>query len=162
MHSVKPIAIDAIDARLLRAIQRDNRLTSEKLSELAGLSPTACQRRLGRLRETGVVEADVSILVPAAVGRPLTMIVLVTLERERADIIDAFKRSIRSTPEVMNGFYVTGEVDFALFITACSMEDYEVFTRKFFYEVPTIKSFKTFVVMDRVKAGWELPIVATE
>jgi Lrp/AsnC family transcriptional regulator, leucine-responsive regulatory protein len=152
------VRIDRIDAKLLRAIQKNNRLTSEKLSDLVGLSPTACQRRLARLRDAKIIEADIAVISPKAVGRSLSMLVLVTLERERSDIIDRFKRTIRSTPEVMNGFYVTGEVDFALMVTARDMEDYEAFTRRFFYENPDIKGFKTFVVMDRVKATYELPI----
>ena len=153
--------LDEIDARLLTAIQADCRLTSDELSEIAHLSPTACQRRLRRLREGGVIEGEVAILSPRAVGRPISMLVLVTLAREHADIIDSFKQSIRSTPEVMSGYYVTGEVDFVLVITTQSMEAYEQFSRDFFYRNPDIKTFKTLVVMDRVKAGFTLPVEPT-
>ncbi|EPW8904228.1 MULTISPECIES: Lrp/AsnC family transcriptional regulator [Pseudomonas] len=152
------MALDRIDVSILNAVQRNNRMTSDELSELVGLSPTACQRRLKSLRGTGVIEGDVSIVSPKAVGRHVFMLVLVSLERERADIIDRFKSAIRSTPEVMNGFYVTGDADFVLVITAKNMEDYEQFTRRFFYENRDIKSFKTLVVMDRVKAGFMIPI----
>lgn len=150
--------LDRIDVRILNAIQLNNRLTADEIGELAGLSPTACQRRLKRLRSEGVIVGDVSIIDPKAVGRHLTMLVLVTLERERTDIIDRFKQAIRSTPEVMSGFYVTGDADFVLVVTAKNMEDYELFTRRFFYENCDIKSFKTMVVMDRVKAGFVIPI----
>ena len=150
--------LDRIDAKLLRAIQTDNRLTSEELAEIANLSPTACQRRMKRLRSAGVIEADVSIISPKAVGRPVSMLVLVSLERERADILDRFKAAIRATPEIMTCFYVTGDTDFVLIVTARDMEDYEQFTRRFFYENPDIKAVKTMVVMDRVKAGFTLPI----
>jgi Lrp/AsnC family leucine-responsive transcriptional regulator len=125
------------------------------------LSPTACQRRLKRLRQEGIIEGDVSIISPKAVGRPISMLVLVSLERERADIIDRFKRAIRSTSEIMIGLYVTGDADFALLVTARDMQDYEQFTRRFFYENPDIKGFKTMVVMDRVKASFVLPISTT-
>jgi Lrp/AsnC family leucine-responsive transcriptional regulator len=137
-------------------VQRDNRLTSEVLGERVGLSATAVQRRLKRLRETGVIEADVAVIAPKAVGQRLQMIVLVSLERERADIIDRFKASIRTTPNVMNGYYVTGDADFMLVISVRDMEEYEGFTRRFFYENPDIKNFKTMVVMDRVKTGFNL------
>lgn len=150
--------LDQIDIKLLKAVQANNRLTSEELAGLANLSPTACQRRMKRLRAAGVIEADVSIVSPRAVGRPVSMLVLVSLERERADIVDRFKAAIRATTEVMIGFYVTGEADFVLVVTARDMEDYEQFTRRFFYENPDIKGFKTMVVMDRVKAGFSLPI----
>lgn len=150
--------LDAIDRRILRAVQGNNRLTTEQLGEIAGLSATACQRRLKRLRAEKVIESDVSIVSPRAVGRPLTTLVEVSLERERADIIDRFKASIRGTPEIMLGFYVTGDTDFVLVVTARDMEDYEQFTRRFFYENQDIKGFKTLVVIDRVKAGFVVPI----
>ncbi|EJT01300.1 AsnC family transcriptional regulator (plasmid) [Rhizobium sp. CCGE 510] len=86
------------------------------------------------------------------------MIVLVSLERERADIVDRFKAAIRNTSEVMIGYYVTGDADFLLIVTARDMEEYEQFTRRFFYENHDIKGFKTMVVMDRVKASFALPI----
>ena len=150
--------LDRVDVALLEAVQLSSRLTSEKLARIANLSPTACQRRLNRLRAEGVIESEVAIVSPKAVGRPISMIVLVTLERERADILDRFKNAIRSTSEVMIGYYVTGDADFILVVTAKSMEDYEAFTRRFFYENPDIKGFKTMVVMDRVKASFRLPV----
>ena len=155
------IEIDRTDVRILDAVQKNNRLTSEELGLMVGLSSTACQRRLKRLRSEGVIEADISVVSPKAVGRAVSMLVLVSLERERTDIIDRFKQAIRATPEIMVGLYVTGEVDFALLITARDMEDYEQFTRRFFYENPDIKGFKTFVVMDRVKAGLAISITET-
>lgn len=150
--------IDQIDKRILMAIQENNRLTSDQLGEIVHLSATAVQRRVKRLRESGVIEGDVSIISPKAVGRPVLMLVSVTLERERVAIIDRFKKSIRDAPEIMSGYYVTGEADFVLVVTARDMEDFEQFTRRFFYDNPDIKGFKTNVVMDRVKASFCLPI----
>ncbi|MER8989781.1 Lrp/AsnC family transcriptional regulator [Mesorhizobium sp. M0843] len=149
---------DRIDARILELVQQNNRSTSDVIAEKVGLSATACQRRLKRLRAEGIIEADVSIISAKAVGRPIQMIVMVTLERERADIIDKFKRDIKSSPEIATGFYITGEADFVLYITARSMEDYEQFTRKFFYQNTHIKSLKTMVVVDRVKATFGVPV----
>ncbi|GLR92194.1 hypothetical protein GCM10007857_89140 [Bradyrhizobium iriomotense] len=89
------------------------------------------------------------------------MLVLVTLERESSDIVDRFKKAIRSSAEVVNGFYVTGDADFVLYVTAPTMEDYEQFTRKFFYANPNIKAVKTMVVVDRVKVGFAIPVEAS-
>ncbi|MCA1444666.1 Lrp/AsnC family transcriptional regulator [Ensifer sp. IC4062] len=152
------LELDRIDGRILQIVQKNNRLTSEEMANRVNLSASACQRRLKRLRTEGVIEADVSVLSPKALGRPVTMIVLVSLERERADIVDRFKTAIRITREVMLGFYVTGDADFILIVTSKNMEDYEQFTRRFFYENPDIKGFKTMVAMDRVKAGYEFPV----
>lgn len=150
--------LDRLDAKILNLLQQSSRTGSEEIGAVVGLSPTAVQRRIKRLRDAGVIESEVAVVNPKAVGLPLAMFVLVTLERERADIVDRFKQSIRQTREVMNGYYVTGEADFAIVVTAHSMEEYELFTRKFFYENPDIRSFKTMVIMDRIKTGFSLPI----
>ena len=150
--------MDQIDRKILHHVQDNNQLTHAELSDLVGLSPTSVQRRLAKLRENRVITADISVIDPAAAGRPLQMLVSVELARERADIIDRFKRSVRTCPEVMSAYYVTGETDFLLIVSARDMADYEAFTRKFFYNNPDIKGFKTSVVMDRIKAGFGLPM----
>lgn len=156
------VEYDRLDARIMTLVQSNNRLTSDEIGEQIGLSATAIQRRLKKLRDNGIIEADVSIVSPKAVGRPVSMLVLVSLERERADIIDRFKQALRANPEVMSGYYVTGEADFVIIVTATDMEGYEQFTRRFFYENPDIKGFKTLVIMDRVKVGFTIPIEAPE
>ncbi|CCF01047.1 hypothetical protein SFHH103_06589 (plasmid) [Sinorhizobium fredii HH103] len=76
----------------------------------------------------------------------------------------SFLTSIRTVSAKSDNSYKAahlGCVHFVLIVTAQSMEDYEVFTRKFFYENPDIKGFKTMVIMDRVKVGFALPIDLT-
>lgn len=68
------------------------------------------------------------------------MLALVSLERESSGIIDRFKKAIKSSVEVVNGFYVTSDAEFVLDITACTMDDYEQSTRRFFYPNPDIRA----------------------
>ncbi|NOJ41103.1 Lrp/AsnC family transcriptional regulator [Bradyrhizobium australiense] len=150
--------LDRIDARLLDLVQRNNRLTSEELGAKVGLSASGVQRRLKRLRSQRVIEGDVSIVSPKAIGRNVSLLVLISFERDRTDIVDRFKQTIRKMPEVMSGFYVTGQTDFVLLVTANSMEEYEQFTRFLVDENPDIKRFESMVVLDRVKAGFTLPM----
>ncbi|AVO39762.1 Lrp/AsnC family transcriptional regulator [Pukyongiella litopenaei] len=153
--------MDRIDAKLLLAVQKNNRLTSEELSDAVGLSPTACQRRLARLRDAGFIEADVAIINPEAVGRPILVLVMVTLAVASVETVDRFKAEIRSRPEILSGYYVTGAFDFLLTVSAVSMAGYEEFTREFFYGREDIDAYTSLVVMDRVKTGNNLPISTT-
>lgn len=153
----KSRTMDALDRKILHEVQVNNQLTSAQLSERVGLSPTSAQRRLNRLRDDKVIEGDISVVSSAAVGRSLTMIISVQLERERSDIIDHFKKSVRNEPVVMSAYYVTGDTDFMLIISARDMTEYEEFTRHFLYDNPDIKGFKTTVVMDRIKASFYIP-----
>jgi DNA-binding Lrp family transcriptional regulator len=150
--------IDDIDKKILHQVQRNNQLTSAELSARVGLSPTSVQRRLHRMRDQKIIEKDIAVVSTSAIGRPLTMLVSVELERERSDIIDRFKKSVRDCAAVQSAYYVTGETDFVLIVTAKDMEDYEGFTRDFLYNNLDIKGFKTTVVMDRIKASFELPL----
>jgi len=150
--------LDSFDIKLLNLVQTDTRRTAQELSEAVGLSPSACLRRLNRLRETGVIEAEIAVVSPAAVGHRLTMVVEVSLERERPDIMSDFKKAMRMTPEVIQCYYVTGEVDFILIVAVKSMSDYETFTNDFLFNNKNIKRFNTLVVMDRVKVSLAVPI----
>ena len=152
--------MDTLDAKLLNLIQQNNRLTCEQLGDAVGLSATACQRRLKRFRENGTITADIAVVSPRSVGRSMTMIVQVSMEREQPELLNAFKKAMREMPEVMQCYYVTGNADFILVLTTKDMKDYEDFTRRFFFENPNIRSFNTSIVMDHVKVGLSIPIEA--
>src|SRR5215471_18841013 len=109
--------MDVFDAKLLKLVQHNNRATTEQLAEAVGLSPSACQRRLKRLRASGTIVADMAVVTPEAVGRRLTAILRVTLDTTRPDIVDRFKRSVVSRPEIMQCYSTTGAVAFVLLVT---------------------------------------------
>lgn len=150
--------MDRFDAQILDAIQTNNRLTAEALSQIVCLSPDACRKRLARLRAEGYVEADIAVLAPQKLGRGLILIVEVTLNSERPAELDQFRARIREAPEVMQCYYVTGNSDFILVLSAIDMADYERFTRRHFFEQDNITRFRTSVVMDRVKVGFSIPL----
>jgi Lrp/AsnC family leucine-responsive transcriptional regulator len=153
--------IDAIDRQLLRLLQQDALIGTEKLGEAVSLSPTAAKRRVNRMRRDGTIRRDVSIVDAERLGYEVFTLVLVNLERDRRDIVHSFKRSISENSRIMQAFYTTGDTDFVLLVVSKSLADYEQFTQSFFWESPHIKSFKTMVVMENVKLGFEIPLDTT-
>lgn len=143
--------LDDADYRLLELLQEDARTPMSKLAELVDLSEPACYRRVQRLKREKVIEREVAVVSPRTMGWPLTMIVLVTLERERAATIDQFIRKLQSVPEILEAWYVTGDYDFALKVVAQDMESFEVLTRNVLYADNFVKTFKTLVTMRNVK-----------
>ena len=152
--------LDEFDLKLLDAVQRNSRLTAEQLAEKVCLSASAVQRRLHRLRERKVIEAEVAIVSPDAMGLSLTAIVEVTLDTDRPKVVEEFQRAIQAAPEVMQAYYVTGNADYVLVVTAKNMADYEAFACEFLSKRPHVKHFRTSIVMRRVKSGMILPIKA--
>jgi Lrp/AsnC family leucine-responsive transcriptional regulator len=155
-HARAP-ALDAFDRRLIDLLQRDNTAPLRELGAAVHLSVPAVQRRLQRLRESGVIAADVSVADPASLGRPLTVVVEVELESHRRELVDAAKRRFVETPEIQQCYYVTGEADFVIVLTAGSMAEYEQLARRLFYGDVNVRRFRTLVVMDRVKVSLAVP-----
>tara|TARA_R110002167_G_scaffold98718_7_gene259397 strand:+ start:17323 stop:17820 length:498 start_codon:yes stop_codon:yes gene_type:complete len=162
MASSQMPPIDNFDRNILEIVQQSNRTTSDQIAEQVGLSPAAVQRRLKRMREQNLIQADISVVNPKAIGRAVTLIVQVSLERERADLMDAFKKAMKNNKAVQQCYYVTGSSDFILIVTAVDMEDYERFTRDAFFDNANVRSFQTNVVMDRVKVGLSVPTYNVE
>jgi Lrp/AsnC family leucine-responsive transcriptional regulator len=104
--------MDAFDRHLLRLLQRDNRQSHDVLGEQVGLSPTAVRRRLQRLRESGVIRADVALLDASRVG--ITVITSIRFEKESTATYDAFKRRMKGAPAIAQCYTVTGDVDVIL------------------------------------------------
>lgn len=147
-----PAAIDRTDRRILDIVQHNNLTPHRKIAESVGLSTPAVTRRLQRLRREGIIREDVSLVDAAALGRPLTVIAQVSLDREGPADIDALRESFRCCPQVQHCYYVTGDTDFILILNVSDMAEYEELTRRLFFGSGNVKRFTTAVSMDAVQA----------
>ena len=150
--------LDELDKRLLNQLQQNNRITAEELGNKVNLSTSAVQRRLKRLRQEKIIEADISIVSPKAVGIEISCVVDVTLNLGNSKVIDSFKSLMSECVEVMQCYYVTGTYDFVIIVNSRDMKDYDEFSKKYFMDNPNVKQFYTHVVMDKVKVGYSVNI----
>lgn len=148
--------MDDKDFEILRLVQSNARLTAESLGFEVGLSPPAVQKRLKKLRDTGVIENEIAVLSPSKLDRGMTVIVQVMLERESRKHLDDFKRSMRSAPPVQQCYYATGEADFVLVVVVRDIKEYEEFTQRYFFDESNVSKFTSSVVMDRVKVSLDI------
>ncbi len=125
---------------------------------MVSLSTSAVQRRLKRLRDDRMIEADVSIISPRAFGMGITCVVDVILEVGSSKAIDNFKTAMNECPEVMQCYYVTDTYDFVLIVNTIDMQHFEEFSKRYLMDNPNLKHFYTHVVMDKVKVGYGLNI----
>lgn len=149
--------LDAIDRKILRAVQDDCTLSAEALGDACGASPSTALRRLKRLRDDGVITAEVAILDARKVGRPLSMIVGVRLEDDAA-IAASFVREMREHEAVMQCYFVTGSADYILHVSAADMEEYDAFVQTCLIANPAVSMTETHVVIRPVKVGLKAPI----
>lgn len=150
--------LDSFDFAILRILQQNNRTPLAEIGQAVNLSAAAVQRRVRRMEEGNIIQANVAMVDPAAVGRPITLIVEVLVDSEHANLLDAARDEFASAPEIQQCFYVTGAADFILVLTVSSMEEFERLSRRLFLENSNVRHFHTYVVMNRVKTGVSVPL----
>ena len=150
--------LDAADRILLGCLQKDARVSINELADASGLSVPSVQRRLKRLRSEKVIEREIVVIDAAALGQKMALIVLVELERERVDQLQAFQSMIRNEPHVQQCYYVTGEADFVLICVVPDMEAFQNLTQRLFFANQNVRRFRTSVVMGRTKVGLSVPV----
>ena len=148
--------LDAFDNKLLALLQQDNRRTFAELGDAVGLSPTAVRRRVGRLRASGVIVADVSLVDPARLG--VTVIISVRFEKESHTTYEAFKAQMRALPEVAQCYTVSGDVDFIVIAHLPDLAHYDVWIGEHLLSNDAIARSDTNIVYSRVKFQTALPV----
>lgn len=143
--------MDAIDQRLLTQLQQDASLTNQALADTVGLSPSACLKRVKRLWSSGIIERQVVLVNPAAVGLCMHMVVEVTMERDRKDLYARFLKRATSIQEVKQCYQVTGEIDFVLIVEVPDMDAYDRFCDELLYADDNVRKFRTLISRDRKK-----------
>lgn len=145
------IELDKIDKNILAILQEDNQITNLALADKVGISAPPCFRRVKRLRDLGIITKDVSLVDPFKIGQCLIVFVSVSLEKQREDMLSYFERNILDAPEVVQCYFISGEIDYLLVVHVRDMNHYHEFSRRIFVKEANIKSFRSNFCLNRVK-----------
>lgn len=157
MKTTRTVALDEFDFKILDLVQKDNSLPLRAISEAVNLSSAAVQRRLQVLRQSGVIRGEVALLDPNLVGKVITLIVEVHLEKTGTKAMAEIRKKF-AIPEVQQCYYVTGSADFVLILHVSSMEEFKGISDRLFYSNKNVKWFQTLVVLETIKAGTQVPL----
>ena len=151
--------IDRIDRAILMQLQKNNQIRNLDLAEQVGLSAPACLKRVKRLRESGVILQDISIINSQLAGNSMTLIVSVEMERDRADIYDNFKQKMYEENAVMQCYQISGQYDFMLVMNIQDIERYEQFVERVFHTDLNIRKFHTAIALRTVKQSTSINLL---
>lgn len=143
--------IDNIDRKIMNALQRDCRQTIAQISEIVGLSPSACHRRIGLLEERGVIESYAARLNGSALGYAMIFYLELSLESQSEKALSEFEFAAIARPEVLECHLTTGEADYLLKVAAPDTESYERIYRRVVASLPHVSRIKSALVMKTVK-----------
>jgi Lrp/AsnC family transcriptional regulator, leucine-responsive regulatory protein len=145
--------LDNTDRSILRELQANGRLSVQELSSRVGLSPSPCARRIRILEEKGIIGGYCALIDEAKAGFAFSVFVSVKLDRQVDDTIKKFETAIRTYPEVVDCWLMTGNRDYLLRIAVCDISEFEHFLTGKLTKVPAVASIESSIPLRRVKSG---------
>lgn len=158
IHDTPAAELTAADRRILRALQRDGRVSNAKLAREVGLSPAACWTHTKRLFDRGVIRGVRALIAPEAVQRGTLALVGVVLDRSTRESFAAFEESARAMEQVLECVLVAGDVDYFLRIRVRDLAAFNRLHGERIIAMPGVRQVRTYFVMNEVKTDGPLPI----
>jgi Lrp/AsnC family leucine-responsive transcriptional regulator len=142
--------MDAVDWRILEVLQQNARITNAELAARIHRSESSCHRRRRRLEDEGVIESYGAIINHAAIGRPTSVFVEITLLRQAEETLDAFEEAVRDCPEIMAAYFMMGDADYLLHIVVADTSDFERIYKAYLSRFPGVANIRSRVALRTV------------
>ena len=150
--------LDQIDLKILTHLQSNARIANAELAERVGLSPTPCLRRLRRLEREGIIKGYRTDVDRDVLGLPVTVIILVKLDKEDEASLRAFEQGIINRPEVMECHLVTGKFDYFIRVVLPTLTAYETFLSETLLRTDNVASIESSFTLREVTRKSILPM----
>ena len=149
-------SIDALDRKLLRALQRDSAEPISDLAERCGLSRSACSRRIARLAEAGVIERSVALLSQSKLGLGLTVFIAIKTNQHNAAWSSQFRRVVEQLPGILEVHRLGGDIDYLVKAVVPDMPGYDALYQQLIRA--DLFDVSASFVMETMKHTTELPL----
>ncbi|ETI59475.1 AsnC family transcriptional regulator [Sphingobium sp. C100] len=146
--------MDRFDIAIIEALQSDSRRSMHDLSDLVGLSPSACHRRVKALEDVGVIAGYVARLDPAALGLDLQAFVDISLTSQSRETMDRFEAAVADFPEILECHLMAGQADYLLRVAAADLKGFDAIHRDCLARLPGVSAIRTSFAIRRIR-DWQ-------
>ena len=151
--------MDSKDREIIKALQRNGRLTNQDLAAQVNLSPSPCLRRTRALEEKGVIKGYTAIVDERAYGLPVTALVRIRLSSHTGDVVKLFEKKVHETEKILDCYVITGSEDYLLRVLVEDLKSYEEFVRHKLHNIPGIASIDSSFAYGVLKQSNVFPVV---
>ncbi|MCE0506810.1 MULTISPECIES: Lrp/AsnC family transcriptional regulator [unclassified Roseivivax] len=152
------MTLDTMDRRLLGLLQKRGRISNADLAEAAGLSSSACHRRVARLEAEGYVSGYVALLDARRLRMSATIFVEITLTHQSDETLDAFETAVRRIPNVLECHLMAGTADYLVKVVAEDTEDFARIHRQYLTRLPGVAQMHSSFSLREVQKTTALPL----
>lgn len=149
--------LDPLDRKILSALQRDATRSLDEVAAEVGSSKTPVWNRIRKLRARGVIDRQVAVLNPAAIGLNACFFVLVRTSRHEKAWLDEFVAALRKRPEVIEAHRLAGEIDYILKVRVADAQAFDAFYQSLVSEI-SIFNVTSLLSMEEMISRTDLPL----
>jgi Lrp/AsnC family transcriptional regulator len=150
--------LDAIDRRIVSALQDDGTLSNADLAQRVGASSASCWRRVKALEAAGVLTRTVRLVDPAAVGRGVNVLCNVRMRSHAIEARQAFEAFVDGRPEIVESFSMSGEWDYLLRIVVADVSDYNHFLMQVMLGQSSVAGASSHFALSMTKYTTAIPV----
>ena len=154
--------MDTLDRKILRALQQDARVKNTDLARQLGVAPSTMLERVRRLEERGYFIGFKAMVNPEKLGLGVQAIVSVSLGQHSTKTIRPFEQAVKSVPNIMVCYHVTGRFDYILHIVAKNLKELGILFKEQIASMPGVGKTETFLVFSEIKNGNGYPVDEAE
>lgn len=149
--------LDVFDRKILDLVQKDCQLNAEVIAEAVGLSASAVQRRLRRMRQDKTIHAEVALVNPQAVGNAMSFLAGLEIS-DNYEALPRIRQWAQGEPAVQQVYYVTGSFDIMMVVVASDVKAYDALAARLMANIPQVVRMNTHVVIDTMKQSLYVPV----
>ena len=144
--------LDKLDRAILNELQTDATIPLKELADRVNSTLATCQRRIQLLKQHHVITKQVAIVSPSAVGKSISVFVLVELDNQQSHYQAEFERKMRGEKDVIACYEISGDYDYLLLVHTEDMTSYHRFIHQVLIGGAHVKGYKSQFVMNFFKA----------
>ena len=150
--------MDRADIALLDALQRDSSRSIADLAESAGMSSSACHRRIKALEAAGLIAGYAAQLDPQRLGLKLLAFVEITLTSQSREAMDRFEAAVGDYDDILDCHLMSGQADYLLRVAAADLEQYDRIHRDCLARLPGVSAMRSAFAIRRIKRWRGYPV----
>lgn len=155
---MKSYKTDKIDKIILKELQANSARPIAELAAAAGLSTSACHRRVKLMEEAGIITGYGANLSREALGLANEFFVEISLSSQTEEAFEKFERAVQRMPEILECHLMSGLFDYLLRIVAIDTADYERIHRQRLSRLPGVQRIQSSLALRTVKEWGGYPL----
>jgi Lrp/AsnC family transcriptional regulator len=149
--------MDKKDLEIISLLQKNADMPLAELAEAVNLSSTPCWRRVQKLREEGVIRAQVALCDPVKLNVGVTVFVAVKTSQHNEDWMRSFIQAMRDIPEIVECYRMSGDVDYLLKVCVPDIAGYDRVYKKLVSSI-ALQDVSSSFAMEVLKSTTALPL----